>query len=60
MNSIAYLFFIKLINAIIWYTILTVIGVFTLIILCMSIYKVIKERVEREEMKKKIEEKLGD
>lgn len=60
MNTIAFLFIIKLINAIVWYTILAILGVFTLIVLSMSIYKACKERAEREEMRKKIEKTLGD
>lgn len=60
MNTIAFLFVMKVINAIVWYTILAIIGVFTLVVLSMSIYKAFKERAEREEMRKKIKEKLED
>lgn len=59
MNTIAYLFIIKLINAMVWYTILAILGVFTLIVLSMSIYKACKERAEREEMRKKLKKHWG-
>ena len=53
MNTIAYLFVVKLISAVAWYTVLAILGVFTLSVLVLTLYKMGKERIEREKIKEK-------
>lgn len=58
MNTIAYLFVVKLISAVAWYTVLAILGVFTLSVLVLTLYKMGKERIEREKNKREIKEKV--
>lgn len=58
MKTIMMLIIMQAISRFIWYSIAIIVGAFILIVLIMSLYKAIKERIERENSKKKSREEL--
>ena len=58
MKTIMMLIIMQAISRFIWYSIAIIVGAFILIVLIMSLYKAIKERIEREKSKNKSREEL--